>query len=148
MHKKAVVFIWVTGLIFLLAFYGQLILMENDVRTYVSQSQSTFKSPEADEIKQKYHIIPMDVRETSTIYVSYKGEVQGNGHTFRILDMDNNALISETGESIHVFKEKLQLEKGRYQVVIDIDHIESMNRKYRIVYRKEDVAFPKTNEDN
>ncbi len=117
--------------------------MKNDVRTYVSHSQSNFKSPEADEIKQKYHVIPMDVRETSIIYVSYKGEVEGKGHTFRILDMKNNELINESGENINLFKEKLQLEKGRYQIVIDIDHIESIERKYRIVYRKEDVVFPK-----
>ncbi len=138
MHKKAVVFIWISGFIFLVALYGQLLLMNNDVKTYVRQSQHTF-SP--DTVKTKYRVIPIDVREASTVYISYKGEVQGTGHTFKILDMNNNELINETGKNIHIFKEKLQLEKGRYQIVIDIDHIEHIKSEYSFVYRKEDVAL-------
>lgn len=141
MHKKATVFLWGSVFICLLALYTQITLMNNDVSIYSSNWEEGSKTSSTNDSIKKHKTIHMDVKKKTTIYISYKGEVQGNPHTFKIIDTNNNVLIDKTGKIIDIYKEKVTLEKGPYKIIINIHNAKHINLGYNIIHRKQDVIF-------
>lgn len=140
MQKKGIIFVGIATLIFIFAFYAQIVFMKNDVKIYASQSESTLSDHGT---RDEYEVIPLEVNRDSNIYVSYRGKAEGGNLIFRLVDKENNDLIHETGEYIDILKEKIYLEEGKYRFIISVEHTNSIWHKYNMIYRREDVYFSK-----
>lgn len=135
MQKKGYLLLGISTCIFLLAFYGQIILLNNDVTMFVQRAkyeQSPIVLP----------IIPVEVKTDTTIYLNYRATADRDV-SFSIIDGEDHVIFQEEGREILIQDKKMKLPQGSYRFRVEAGDSEVIEYKYGVIHRTEEVFIDK-----